>query len=60
MRAWQPTTALVKVQREKLEAEGRPAFIIADHNGMTGLFTFFAPGKSRIVIRAARLLHRFG
>jgi 4-amino-4-deoxy-L-arabinose transferase-like glycosyltransferase/membrane-associated phospholipid phosphatase len=43
VRAWQPTTALVEGQREKLAAEGRPAFIIADHYGMTGLFTFYLP-----------------
>jgi 4-amino-4-deoxy-L-arabinose transferase-like glycosyltransferase/membrane-associated phospholipid phosphatase len=43
VRAWQPTTALVEAQREKLEAEGRPAFIIADHYGMTGEFTFYLP-----------------
>ena len=43
VRAWRPTTALVEGQREKLEAEGIPAFIIADHYGMTGLFTFYLP-----------------
>ena len=43
VRAWQPATALVESQREKLEAEGKPAFIIADHYGMTGLFTFYLP-----------------
>ncbi len=43
VRAWQPTTALVEGRREKLEAEGKPAFIIADHYGMTGLFTFYLP-----------------
>jgi hypothetical protein len=43
VRAWQPTTVLVEGQREKLEAEGGPAFIIADHYGMTGLFTFYLP-----------------
>ena len=43
VRAWKQTTALVEVQREKLEAEGRLAFIIADHYGMTGLFTFYLP-----------------
>jgi membrane-associated phospholipid phosphatase len=43
VRAWQPTTALVEGAREKLEAEGKPAFIIADHYGMTGLFSFYLP-----------------
>jgi 4-amino-4-deoxy-L-arabinose transferase-like glycosyltransferase/membrane-associated phospholipid phosphatase len=43
VRAWKPTTALVEAEREKLEAEGKPAFIIADHYGMTGLFSFYLP-----------------
>ncbi len=43
VRAWKQTTALVENAREKLEAEGKPAFIIADHYGMTGEFTFYLP-----------------
>src|SRR5208283_5382715 len=43
VRAWRPTTALIEGEREKLEAGGKPAFIIADHYGMTGLFTFYLP-----------------
>jgi hypothetical protein len=43
VRAWKPTTALVENAREKLEAEGKPAFIIADHYGMTGLYSFYLP-----------------
>jgi 4-amino-4-deoxy-L-arabinose transferase-like glycosyltransferase/membrane-associated phospholipid phosphatase len=43
VRAWRPTTALVEGEREKLAAQGKPAFIIADHYGMTGLFTFYLP-----------------
>ncbi len=44
VRAWKPTAAFVETEREKLEAEGKPAFIIADHYGMTGLFSFYLPG----------------
>ncbi len=44
VRAWKPTAALVETEREKLQAEGKPAFIIADHYGMTGLFSFYLPG----------------
>ena len=52
VRAWQPTAALVETAREKLEAEGNPAFIIADHYGMTGLFTFYLPqARAAIEIR---------
>ena len=43
VRASQPTAALVEQEREKLAAEGTPAFIIADHYGLTGLFTFYLP-----------------
>jgi membrane-associated phospholipid phosphatase len=41
VRAWQPTAALVEDAREKLEAEGKPAFIITDHYGITSEFTFY-------------------
>jgi membrane-associated phospholipid phosphatase len=43
VRAWKPTATLVENAREKLGAEGKPAFIIADHYGMTGQFTFYLP-----------------
>jgi hypothetical protein len=43
VRAWKQTTALVENARKNLEAEGKPAFIIADHYGMTGEFTFYLP-----------------
>jgi hypothetical protein len=43
VRAWKETSAAVEAAREKLAAEGKPAFIIADHYGMTALFTFYLP-----------------
>jgi 4-amino-4-deoxy-L-arabinose transferase-like glycosyltransferase/membrane-associated phospholipid phosphatase len=43
VRAWKQTTVLVENARKNLEAEGKPAFIIADHYGTTGLFTFYLP-----------------
>jgi 4-amino-4-deoxy-L-arabinose transferase-like glycosyltransferase/membrane-associated phospholipid phosphatase len=43
VRAWQPTAALVETARENLEAEGKPAFIIADHYGITSEFSFYLP-----------------
>jgi len=43
VRAWRPTAEFVEVAREKLVSEGKPAFIIADHYGMTGLFSFYLP-----------------
>jgi 4-amino-4-deoxy-L-arabinose transferase-like glycosyltransferase len=42
-RAWKETTAVVEQARQKLLQEGKPAFIIADHYGMTGLFSFYLP-----------------
>ncbi len=43
VRAWEETAVVVERAREKLEAEGKPAFIIADHYGITGLFTLYIP-----------------
>jgi 4-amino-4-deoxy-L-arabinose transferase-like glycosyltransferase/membrane-associated phospholipid phosphatase len=56
VRAWKPTAALVEGEREKLEAGGRPAFIIADHYGMTGLFTFYLP-PARAALPARPLVY---
>ncbi|HXI68862.1 MAG TPA: glycosyltransferase family 39 protein [Verrucomicrobiae bacterium] len=43
VRAWRETAAVAEVAREKLAAEGKPAFIIADHYGLTGMFSFYSP-----------------
>lgn len=43
VRVWSETGAVAEAARKKLEAEGKPAFIIADHYGMTGLFTLYSP-----------------
>ena len=56
VRAWKQTTALVEGEREKLEAEGKPAFIIADHYGMTGLFTFYLP-QARAALKSRPLVY---
>jgi len=56
VRAWRPTTALIEGEREKLEAGGKPAFIIADHYGMTGLFTFYLP-QARAALKAGPLVY---
>ena len=42
-RAWKETAAFVEQARQNLLREGKPAFIIADHYGMTGLFSFYLP-----------------
>jgi hypothetical protein len=56
VRASQPTAALVEKEREKLAAEGLPAFIIADHYGATGLFTFYLP-SARAALPAQPLVY---
>jgi 4-amino-4-deoxy-L-arabinose transferase-like glycosyltransferase len=56
VRAWRPTVALIEGEREKLEAGGKPAFIIADHYGMTGLFTFYLP-QARAALKAGPLVY---
>ena len=43
VRAWKETSALVEQARQKLLPEGRPAFIISDHYGMAGQFSFYIP-----------------
>ena len=42
-RAWVQTSELIENQREKLAAGGTNTFIIADHYGITSLFTFYSP-----------------
>jgi len=43
VRAWKETSAVVETARQKLLLEGKPAFIIADHYGMAGEFSFYIP-----------------
>ena len=50
VKGWVETAELVEAAREKLEAEGRPTFIIANHYGITGEMTFYIPqAKSHVV-----------
>jgi 4-amino-4-deoxy-L-arabinose transferase-like glycosyltransferase/membrane-associated phospholipid phosphatase len=43
VRAWQQDAAFAENAREKLAAEGKPAFIITSHYGIAGLFSFYLP-----------------
>ncbi|PYJ06399.1 MAG: hypothetical protein DME25_06775 [Verrucomicrobia bacterium] len=43
VRAWKQTSAVVAQARQKLLQEGKPTFIIADHYGMSGEFSFYLP-----------------
>jgi 4-amino-4-deoxy-L-arabinose transferase-like glycosyltransferase/membrane-associated phospholipid phosphatase len=53
---WQPTAAVVETAREKLEAEGKTTFIIADHYGLTGLFSFYLP-PARAALKSQPLVY---
>ncbi len=54
--AWPATSAMVETARKNLEAEGKPAFIIADHYGIAGLFSFYLP-PARAALRSAPLVY---
>jgi hypothetical protein len=56
VRAWKSAATLVEAEREKLAAEGKPAFIIADHYGITGLFTFYSP-SARAALKSQPLVY---
>ncbi|MBN2506583.1 MAG: glycosyltransferase family 39 protein [Verrucomicrobia bacterium] len=43
VRAWRETAVVVDAARRRLEADGKPAFVIADHYGMTALLTLYLP-----------------
>ncbi len=43
VRGWKAATRMVDGARQKLEAEGKPAFIIGDHYGAVGLMSFYSP-----------------
>ncbi|HWW00156.1 MAG TPA: glycosyltransferase family 39 protein [Candidatus Acidoferrum sp.] len=43
VRGYRETAAYVEGMRRKLAQEGKPVFIICDHYGITGLFTFYLP-----------------
>ncbi len=56
VRAWKATTAAVERARQKLLAEGKPVFIIADHYGMAGLFSFYLP-EAKAALHAGPLVY---
>jgi hypothetical protein len=43
VRGYRATADYVESARQKLAQEGKPAFIICDHYGITGLFSFYLP-----------------
>jgi hypothetical protein len=47
VRGYKETTAYVEQARESLAREGKPVFILCDHYGITGLFSFYLPEARR-------------
>jgi hypothetical protein len=56
VRAWDVAATLAESEREKLAAEGKPAFIIAGHYGITGLFSFYIP-QARAALKSGPLVY---
>ncbi|MGH7951194.1 MAG: glycosyltransferase family 39 protein [Limisphaerales bacterium] len=54
VRAWNVAATFAENEREKLEvAQGRPAFIICSHYGITGLFTFYSlPARKAAALKS--------
>ena len=49
VRAWNTAALLVEAEREKLEAQGKPAFIIGGEYAITGECTFYSPAARKAV-----------
>jgi hypothetical protein len=49
VRGYKESAAWISQAREKLQAEGKPVFVICEHYGITGLFTFYMPEAKRAV-----------
>src|SRR6266446_1748820 len=56
VRGYQETAARVERAREKLLQEGKPAFIICGHYGITGLFSFYLP-EAKAALRTKPLVY---
>ena len=56
VRGWSVEATLVENAREKLAAEGKPAFIIAGHYGITGLYSFYIP-QARFALKSGPLVY---
>jgi hypothetical protein len=51
VRAWKTGAELMEGEREKLEAQGKPAFIICGDYGITGEFTFYSePARKAVAL----------
>ncbi|MSU59048.1 MAG: phosphatase PAP2 family protein [Pedosphaera sp.] len=52
VRGWKETAAAVGVARAKLQAEGKPVFIIGGHYGITSLVSFYLPESHGVAASA--------
>ena len=57
LRAWKQAAALAETEREKLQQQGEPAFIICSHYGITGLYSFYIPQARRDVTTSEPLVY---
>ncbi len=56
IRAWKQTATVIEDEREKLAVNGTPAFIICDHYGLTGLFSFYLPA-AKVALKSEPLVY---
>ena len=49
VRGWKDIATMIEGEREKLLQEGKPAFLIADHYGLTSILTFYIPEAKKKV-----------
>jgi membrane-associated phospholipid phosphatase len=56
VRAWSVEAKLVESAREQLAIEGKPAFIIAGHYGITGEYSFYIP-QARAALKSEPLVY---
>jgi hypothetical protein len=56
VRGYKETAAAAEEARQKLLREGKPTFIICDHYGLTGLFSFYLP-EAKAALRTKPLVY---
>lgn len=57
LRGWSQSAAMVENVREKLAAEGKPAFVICSHYGITGEYSFYTPAARKGVNQLSPLIY---
>jgi hypothetical protein len=57
VKAWKETAEVVERARQRLLQEGKPAFVICDHYGLTGLFSFYLPEARRAALSGQPLVY---